>query len=275
MYAVRSILDNPKLKGIHGVIGKLIDIDEEYALAIETALGPSIQFVVVDNELNAKDIVNYLKNNNLGRVTFFPLNIIKPRGIDPDTLAKIEKHPSFIDIASNLVKYDLKYHNIILNQLGNVIITKNLDSANELGKIINHRYRIVTLEGELLHVGGSITGGSSKKNSGMIKEKYELETMLRKVVILEEEIKNLELKIKDIDKEIQTLETKLFEVKSNKISLVETNNNKLINKDELSSKLEKITNELHTLEGVINNTLNDEEKEIMETYYNTLEEKNA
>lgn len=272
-YAVRSILDNPKLKGIHGVIGKLIDIDEEYALAIETALGPSIQFVVVDNELNAKDIVNYLKNNNLGRVTFFPLNIIKPRGIDPDTLAKIEKHPSFIDIASNLVKYDLKYHNIILNQLGNVIITKNLDSANKLGKIINHRYRIVTLEGELLHVGGSITGGSSKKNSGMIKEKYELETMLRKVVILEEEIKNLELKIKDIDKEIQTLETKLFEVKSNKISLVETNNNKLINKDELSSKLEKITNELHTLEGVINNTLNDEEKEIMETYYNTLEEK--
>ncbi|MDD4036447.1 MAG: chromosome segregation protein SMC [Bacilli bacterium] len=272
-YSVRSVLNNPKLNGIHGVIGKLLEVDEEYALAIETCLGPSMQFIVVDNEIRAKEAVTYLKNNSLGRATFFPINIIKPRGIDPDTLFKIKNHPDFIDVASNLVQFDSKYRNIFLNQLGNVIITKDLDSANEIGRLIDHRYRIVTLDGELLHVGGSITGGSSKKNNGMIKEKYELEAMLRKVVVSEEEIKTLELKIKDTDKEIQTLETKLFNVKSSRISSLEINNNKLINNNELNTKLEQITNELETLEGVINNTLSDEEKQIMETYYKTLEER--
>ena len=193
-FGIKSILDNPKLRGIHNVIGRLISFDDKYSTAIDVALGASSLFVVTDNEGSAKEAINYLKNNNLGRVTFFPLSIIKERHVDTDTYNQIKDHKAFVDIASNVTTYDSKYQNIILNQLRNTIIADNIDGANELARITQYRYRIVTLDGELLHVGGSITGGLGKKNSSIINEKYELLDNKRQLKDIEKQIQDLDIK---------------------------------------------------------------------------------
>ena len=113
---VKSVLNNPKLRGIHNALGNLIETDENHALAITTALGYSTNHIIVDSEKDAKEAINYLKT--IGRATFFPLNIIKPKYIDSETLNKVKNINGYIDIASNLVKYDNKYSNIILNAEG-------------------------------------------------------------------------------------------------------------------------------------------------------------
>jgi len=172
-YAVKMVLENPKLSGIHDIIGNLFDVSEKYALAISTSLSVASVNVVVDNEKCASEAINYLKNNNIGRVTFFPLNIIKPKSIDFDTVNILNNCDGFVGIASDLIEYNKVYSNIILNQLGNVIVADSLENANKISKKINYKYRVVTLDGELLHVGGSLTGGNNSKSKNIILEKYE------------------------------------------------------------------------------------------------------
>ena len=201
-HAVKTVLDNPKLRGIHNVIGSLIEFDESHMLAISTVLGYASTNIVVDDEICAKEAINYLKSNNLGRVTFFPLNIIKPKYIDSDSIQKIKTVDGFVDVASNLVKYDLKYKSIIENQLGNVIVAKDIDSANTISRSINYRYRVVTLDGNLLHVGGSLTGGSQIKSKNIITEKYELENNLKLLHNIINNIKALENHITENDDEL-------------------------------------------------------------------------
>ena len=113
--------------------------------------------LLFDNEACAKETINYLKNNNIGRVTFYPLNIMKEKSVDEETLRLISNMEGFIGVANTLINFDTKYSNVIKNQLGNVLVTNNIDSANAISKKINYRYKIVTLDGEVLNVGGSIT----------------------------------------------------------------------------------------------------------------------
>ena len=120
--SVKRLLNNPKLKGIHNTISKLIDVEEKYALSLEVALGGAKDYVVVDNPNIAKACINYLKENNLGRVTFFPLDVIKPRFIDNETLNELKTKEGFINVLANLVSYDEMYKNIVFNQLGNVLV---------------------------------------------------------------------------------------------------------------------------------------------------------
>ncbi|MGI6324398.1 MAG: AAA family ATPase [Bacilli bacterium] len=273
--AVRHVINNPKLDGIHGVIGKLIDVKEKYALAIETSLGPSMQFIVVDNETKAKECINYLKNNNLGRATFFPLNVITPRGIDNHTLEKIFDHPDYLGCAADFVKYDQKYRNIILNQLGNVLLATDIDAANKISKLINYQYKIVTLDGELVHVGGSITGGAYKRSNGMIREKYELEGMLRQVTSIVNNYQKIELKIKDLDKQIKEQEDSIFNLNSKRVSCEESNNSKLNLLNQYKAELEAIDNELNDLDSIINDAIDKEEAKVVDAYYKILKEKEA
>ena len=178
-YAVKQVLNNPKLTGIHGVIGKVIEVPETYSIAISTSLGMASSNIIVENEMAAKNAINYLKNNNLGRATFFPLNLIKPKYVDNETINLIKQEIGFVGVASSLVKVIEKFDNIIKNQLGNVLVVDTIDHANYIAKIINHRYKIVTLDGELLHVGGSVTGGRSTVKRNIINDKYELEHLLK------------------------------------------------------------------------------------------------
>ncbi len=267
--SVKKVLDNPKLNGIHDIIGNLFDVSEEYSLAISTVLGVASTNIVVDNEVCAKEAINYLKENKLGRATFFPLNIIKPKNIDIEI-----NLPGFIDIASNLIKYDSKYSNIILNQLGNVLVVDNIDNANVIAKAINYRYRIVTLDGELLHIGGSLTGGNTVKARNIILEKYELENKIKEAKIISDNISKIEEKINEIDNNYKEIEDKIYLInkeKLNKEVILENYKKEIINKTE---ELKEITYEIMGNNNILDNKLIDEEQQVLKEYYETLENKN-
>ncbi|NLL44747.1 MAG: chromosome segregation protein SMC [Mollicutes bacterium] len=271
--AVKNVLNNPKLRGIHNAIGNVIEVNDEYSIAISTSLGIASSFIIVDNETCTKEAINYLKSTNGGRATFFPLNIIKPKTIEQDVLNILKASEGFIDIASNLVKYDPKYTNIINNQLGNVIVAKDIDTANLISKKINYRYKIVTLDGELLHVGGSITGGTKGVNRNIITEKYELENNLRDLDNLTNVIKNIENMINECDYQLKLLEEKLYVINKKKINLEEYINHK---KDELSEQIMMLNNtnsEINGTTNIINNSLSNEEEKVLKEYYEALKEK--
>lgn len=271
-YAVKSVIENPKLRGIHNVIGSLIETDEKYSKAISVVLGANSSTIVVDDEICAKEAINYLKNNNLGRVTFFPLNTIKPKFIDSEVLNLLSSFNGFIDIASSLVKYDSKYENIIKNQLGNVIVVDNIDTANSISKKIAYKYRIITIAGEIIHVGGALTGGTLKTRN-IITDKYELENELKEVSKLEGIEKELENKINEIDHNLKALEDKLYLNTREKISIDDYIELKRKSIAELNGKLEEITNEIKGIDITLNNSLDEEENLVIKEYYKVLDEK--
>ena len=270
--SIKRLLGNPKLIGINNTISKLINIDEKYLLALDVSLGGAKDYLVVDNPNVAKTCINYLKENNLGRVTFFPLDVIKPRYIEDNILNVVNDMDGFIDILANLVSYDSNYKNIIFNQLGNVLVVDNIDNANKISKKINNKYKIVTLDGEIINVGGSITGGTVKKKS-IISEKYELENLLTKKDMEEKEILSLKQKQEEIDKNIKKFENILYEIGKNKILLTEEYNAKNENYKLLKNQLDRITLELNNLEDLEDNSINEEEEKILKKYYEVLKEK--
>jgi len=273
-YGVKNILANPKLKGIHDAIGNLIEVDEKYAIAITTSLGFASSNLVVDNELVASTLIGYLKENNIGRVTFFPLNIIKSKKIDETIINEINSLKGYVGIASNLVKYDKLYKEIIENQLGNVIVVDNIENANVISNKINHKLKIVTLDGNLLHVGGSLTGGTIIKNKNVITEKYDLENYIKELNLTVEDIKELENKINENDYAYKTLEDKLYLINKNKMNFEEFISNKEKTLIDLSEKSFNIEKEITGTEGIVNNNLSNEEEKILKDYYNSIEEKN-
>lgn len=270
--SIKRLLSNPKLIGIHNTISKLINIDEKYLLALDVSLGGAKDYLVVDNPNVAKTCINYLKENNLGRVTFFPLDVIKPRYIEDNILNVVNDMDGFIDILANLVSYDSNYKNIIFNQLGNVLVVDNIDNANKISKKINNKYKIVTLDGEIINVGGSITGGTVKKKS-IISEKYELENLLTKKDMEEKEILSLKQKQEEIDKNIKQFENILYKIGKNKILLTEEYNAKNENYKLLKNQLDRITLELNNLEDLEDNSINEDEEKILKKYYEVLKEK--
>lgn len=271
--SVRNILNNPKLKGIHSNIGNVIEVEEKYSKAITTSLGAAINYVIVDDEKCAKESINYLKQNNLGRATFFPLNIIKSKYVDNDTINKITKLPGYISIASNLVKNNNIYDNIINNQLGNVLVVDTLDNANDISRIINYKYKIVTLDGELLHVGGSLTGGNLVQKN-IISEKYELEKLLSQNKDNESKIKEIENNLNELDYSLKSIEDKLYLVNKDSLLCSEELNTKNNNLNELNDKLEHINSSINGTENIINDTLSDEEDKVLKDYYEALNKKN-
>ena len=269
--SVKNVLDNPKLRGIHNTIGSLVEVDEVYSKAISIALQSSSTNIVVDNETSAKEAIEYLKQNNLGRVTFFPLNIIKEKYIDNDTLKIISNENGFIDIANNLVKYNSIYDCIIKNQLGNVIVVNNIDNANKISKKINYKYKIITLDGEVIHVGGSLTGGHIKVRN-IITDKYELENNIK---LKDEYINNqkeIEEKINNIDFDLKNLEDKLYLKNKEKITTTNYISIKEKNINDFNNKLIELKNKIN-ISNNDNSLLDKEEENIIKEYYEKLEEK--
>ena len=271
--SVKSILNNPRLKGIHNVLGNLIDVDETYIKALEIAISPSKQFIITDNEINAKEAIEYLRENKLGRATFFPLNVIKPKGIDFETLNTLKEDKGFIDTFINLITFDKKYYNIMANQLGNVIVAATLDDANRISKKINNRYKIVTLEGDVIHIGGSMSGGSLKFSKSIITEKRDLEVLKRKELELKEITEVLDKDINRGVSEIAQLEEKIFNLRQKLIALEEINNNKLNNLNSIKVKLEEVEKELSNLNHVVDFSLSSEEEKLINSYYEVNREK--
>ena len=270
-FAVRSILANPKLIGIEGAIGNLFEAKEEYVLAIDAALGAQAAYVVTVNENNAKDAVEYLKANNLGRATFYPMNVIKPRSIDPEYLNKLKFDNRYLGIAIDLIDCEDKYKNIMASLLGNVVVCKDLDDANKVSKSINNRYKIVTLGGDIVNAGGSITGGSLKLKNSVLNIKYELEETIKKISEYENNLSITEDKINISDEKYTNLSNQrkdlILEINT-KSGILRDRDNK---EEELLLRKNSIELELKNNSDKVNNVLGDEENEILNKFY---EEKN-
>lgn len=271
-YSVKNVLNNPKLTGIHGVLGKLLEFEEKYSEALEVSLMSSVSHIVCDNEEDAKEAVRYLKNNNLGRATFLPISVIKPRSIDSESYETIKFMNGFVDIASNLVKYDTKYRNIVLSLLGTIIVVDNIDNANLISKKLKNRYKVVTMTGEVVNIGGSITGGSLKKSS-ILSERYELENVIKDIDVLDSEIKEIENKINEVDDNYTNLELE----KNSIIISVNSNSEILRNKynvlDDLTNEKSTLMTELSNNQNIVNNVVTNEEEKILNEYYKEIEKR--
>ncbi|WP_326717300.1 chromosome segregation protein SMC [Vagococcus jeotgali] len=190
---VKGILQaKDQLPGIIGVVAELIKIPGKYQTAIETALGASVQHIIVSNDKSAREAISYLKQHRLGRATFLPLTTIKARQVRQDILDVSQHVPGFLGVASDLVTCEPKVEPIIKNLLGVTLVTDSLDSANQLAKKINFQYRVVSLDGDVMNPGGSMTGGASKKGQSMhwfsqSKELQDIEKQLSQMSTLYEQ----------------------------------------------------------------------------------------
>ncbi|MBR1416652.1 MAG: AAA family ATPase [Bacilli bacterium] len=266
-YPVKQILNNPRFTGVHGTISSLIELEDKYITAINVALGANSNVLVVDSENVAKESINYLKDNHLGRATFFPLNIIKERYVDADTLNTIKNIDGFIDIADKLVKYDSKYQGIIKNQLGNIIVVDDIDTLNKVGKLINYKYRIVSLTGEVLYVGGSITGGSIKGTTNILAIKEELSSLKKEMDSLNTEVKDLAKKFVELTSEENNKNEKSHSIQSEIINLREIIDRKNITLSDLKKQYNVKHEELLGTQNVKNNTLDNEMNLLLEEFY--------
>ena len=191
-------------KGMHGVLANNIEVPEEYQTAIEMCLGASLQNIVTDTEEDAKKLVEHLRKNNLGRASFLPITAVKGKKLD-----KIKGHEKgYIGIASDLIKYDKKYEQIILNLLGRTVIVDNMDTAVKVAKQNAYTFRIITLEGDVINPSGAITGGSvAKKTVNILGRGKEIEKLEKQVNELKQKIENIEKQKQDyIDSIENTLE---------------------------------------------------------------------
>lgn len=264
--SVKSILNNPRLKN-HGTISSLIECSDNFLKALEVSILSSKHFIVVDDMDIAKVCINYLKENNLGRATFFPISQIKPKYVDYDTIEEIKNITGYIGILSDLIKYDNKYANIIRNQVGNIIVVDDYETAKRVGDKINNRYRIVTLEGDVIHTGGSITGGSIQTSKSIISLKNELIDLNRKYTNINEEIKNISSSFNLYNKNIEELDSKINNLR---VSIIEYNEKINLKKDNLNEVIkikEEIKKELEMLDNVLEANISKQEDLLVKNYY--------
>lgn len=163
--AVMKQAQSKALSGVHGPLSSLITVDNEYSVAVEVALGAAMQNIVVGNEADAKRAIYYLKNNRVGRATFLPISAIKARNLDEHAL---DDNLGFVAIASDLVECKAEYKNIISNLLGRVVIVDDMDCAIGIAKRYSNRFKIVTVDGQVINPGGSMTGGSQSRGAGIL-----------------------------------------------------------------------------------------------------------
>ncbi len=179
--AVKSVINSYNGdKRVYGVVSDLISVPKGYETALEIALGPAVQNIVVDNEQTAGMLINFLKKNNQGRATFLPLSTIKPRVINLNK--GVTNTKGYLGIASEIVSFDNKFKNILSSLLGRVLVCDNLENAGVIAKSIDYSFRIVTLDGDIINTGGSFTGGSiNSKGSGIFSRKNEIGELLSRV----------------------------------------------------------------------------------------------
>lgn len=194
--AVKAILKQSQSKalpGIHGTLSQLITVDNENSTAIEIALGAAMQNVVVSTESDAKRAINYLKQNNVGRATFLPISAIKPRYMEEKNL---DDNFGFVDVASNLVDCDEQYRDIVENLLGRVMVVEDIDCAIAISKRYKNRYKIVTLDGQVMNPGGSMSGGSKGKGSGVLSRANLIEELKSEAQKIGDELKDVQAELK-------------------------------------------------------------------------------
>lgn len=215
--SIRKIMElkqsNP---GIEGVVADIIKVKKEYETAVEIALGGSIQNIVTDNEVTAKSLIEYLKKNKFGRATFLPLTSVSGRGGFKDN--NVLKEQGVIGLANSLVEHDKKYDGLVEYLLGRIVVVDTINNAIALAKRYNYSLRIVTVEGDLLSPGGSMSGGSYKNNSNLLSRRREIEEIESKVTAISDQMKENTTCIESYKKE---RDSNRYMYESNKAKLQE------------------------------------------------------
>ena len=215
--SIRKVMEQKEQnKGLLGVVSDLIQVEKKYEVAIETALGGNIQNIVTEDEETAKKMISFLKENRLGRATFLPLTIVDVKGNFKNIDAI--KEPVVIGLANTLVKTEAKYEGVTAYLLGRVIVTENIDFAIKLAKKNHYSLHIVTLEGEYLSPGGSMTGGAFRNNSNLLGRNREIEELEELISKSEQKIKESRIRLEDI-KTAQSL--LVDDIEANKAELQE------------------------------------------------------
>ncbi|MCO7136249.1 chromosome segregation protein SMC [[Clostridium] leptum] len=178
--SVKLIMKQAKrgvLRGIHGPVSHLIQVPGEYALAVETALGGAMQNIVTSTEADAKAAIQHLKSSRGGRATFLPIGSIQGRRLQESGL---DDCWGFVGLAADLIQFDRQYEGIFLSLLGRTVVAEDLDSATAIAKRYHYRFRVVTLDGQVVNAGGSLTGGSHVKGAGLLSRRNEIDTLRQK-----------------------------------------------------------------------------------------------
>ena len=207
--AVKAVMRQSAAKalgGIHGPVSQLIQVENEYSTAIEVALGAAMQNIVTTNEADAKRAIYYLKNNNLGRATFLPISNIRGRSLDESGL---DDNFGFIAIASDLVSCDAKYAEIISNLLSRVVVVDDMDCAIGIAKKYKNRFKIVTLDGQVMNPGGSMTGGSGAKGAGILSRANMIDELNAEAERLAKEAQEISAQLKTADEEARRAEAEM------------------------------------------------------------------
>lgn len=233
-----------QIKGIEGAVAELVSIPKNLELAMDVVLGPVMQQIVTTTDDDAKRAIDFLKRNHAGRATFLPLNVIKSRLLPMDVMNRIKVNQEVVGVASELVSYDLRYRQIIENILGSIIVTKDLNVAKNLAKQLNYRYRIVTLEGDVINAGGAMTGGAVKRQgSSLLRQKNEIEDCRQQIASLEEAVeKSRQLQeqwkhtVKETERDLQKVQVEGERLKD---KMAEVNQQKLAFEYREKSQLER------------------------------------
>lgn len=204
--SIRKIMElKASQTGIIGVVADIIQAEKQYETAIETALGGSIQNIVTDTEQTAKDLIAYLKKNRYGRATFLPLDGIKTRAAFSNQ--QIFQEPGVIGLASDLAEVDARYQAVANHLLGRILVVDQLDHALVLARKFQYTLRMVTLEGELLNVGGSMTGGAFKNSSNLLGRRREIEELEKKEAAIHQDLERVQQSIQQkLDQDVKNRE---------------------------------------------------------------------
>lgn len=219
--AVKTVMNEQKrgaLKGIHGALSQLITVKDKYSVAVETALGAALQNIVVETQNDAKRAIEYLKSSHGGRATFLPIDAVKARNFDEKGL---DSQYGFVSVASDIVSVDGKYQAIIENLLGRTAVCEDMDSAVAMARKYNNRFKIVTLDGQVMNPGGSMTGGSKAHGVGMLSRGSEIEKLRKTVKELEERQAMTDSRAKEIAEDLAAATADLNGIEGDIITLNE------------------------------------------------------
>lgn len=257
-YAVKTVMkqaDNGFLRGIRGPVSRVITATKEYSTAIETALGAAMQNIVVETEEDAKRAISYLKKNDGGRATFLPMSSIKGNRLKESGLDDMF---GFVGIAADLVTYDKEYSGIVDSLLGRTAVAEDIDCAVTIARKYSYKFRIVTLDGQVINAGGSLTGGSAVKSAHLISRRNEIETLKKNAEKTAQKIENVQISYRGAKEEsaaaVASLNGTLGELKSAQEDKIRFDS-EMKRLDELSAFLKKniaeLTKEAMTAEGRI------------------------
>ena len=279
--ALSSILNNPRLTGIEKTIEEVISCDEKYEIIKEISIGPIRNNLIVKDEHSAKQAVEYLKNNKIGRLTFYPLTSIKKKEIYD--IEHLKSNSAYLGILSDILDVDIKYKNIISSLFGTTLVAKTIDDAFLISNLVNKKYKVISLDGSVVNPYGSLTGGFSKINDNLVSSKREISELKEKIKIntkLKDELdldnqKNINQRDL-VNKEIFDLTSKINFLKQNienkenlleeKIKLIENLefNTKVVDKSKNNQALDEISNEFYEKEKELNLLNLEKEKEVKE-----------